>query len=74
MTEYGNGISHGPAGQVSGGGGGGTNPFSGGADIGASVGNFVNDTVHTISTMSPLQLLLLVAVIVIGFIILKRAF
>ena len=43
-------------------------------DAGAAFGQFVGNAAHTISTMPPTQLALLVVVIVIGFVILKRAF
>ena len=77
MGEYGVGIGDGPAGQVGGGGGGGatggTNPFADGStDVGAAVGNFVNNSIHTLSTLTPLEMLLLVAVIFIGLVVLKR--
>ena len=71
------GIGDGPAGQVGGGGGpaGGTNPFAGGStDVGAAVGNFVNDSIHTLSTLTPVEMLLLVVVLFVGFVILKRVF
>jgi hypothetical protein len=70
MVEYGNGVGQatGLAGGGSGGGGGGT------MDAGAAVGQFVNNAVHTISTMPPTQLALLVVIVVIGFVIFKRAF
>jgi hypothetical protein len=72
MVEYGGGISQGPAGQVS----GGTSPFgnSGGVDAGASIGNLVNDAVNTISTLGPIELVALVALVFLGLIILRRAF
>lgn len=67
MVEYGNGVGQatGPAG----GGGGGQ-----GLDAGAAFGQFVSNTVHTISTMPPGQLALLAVIVVIGLVILKRAF
>ncbi|MCI0347368.1 MAG: hypothetical protein L0221_18295 [Chloroflexi bacterium] len=77
MGEYGVGIGDGPAGQVGGGGGtpGGTNPFANGAtDVGAAVGNFVNDGIQTLSMLTPLEMLLLVAVLFVGFVVLKRVF
>jgi len=67
MLEYGNGV-----GQVagrSGGGGGGRS-----MDVGASLGQFVNDSAYTISTMPPAALLAGVVVIVIGLMMLKRMF
>jgi hypothetical protein len=68
MVEYGNGV--GQATGVAGGGGGG----GGSMDAGAAVGQFFDNAVHTISTMPPTQLALLVIVIVIGLVIFKRAF
>ena len=68
MVEYGRGV-----GEAS--GQGGSNPFgSGSTDLGARVGNAISDTVDTIAAL-PIgtQLLLLVAVIV-GLVILRRAF
>ncbi|MBI3747136.1 MAG: hypothetical protein HY264_11560, partial [Chloroflexi bacterium] len=46
MVEYGNGITHGGAGQVTGGGGG----VGGGTqvDVGASLGHWVSSTVATV--------------------------
>ncbi len=69
MVEYGNGISQGPAGQVGGGGGGG-----GSMDAGAAFGQFVSSSVHTITTLPPAQLGLLIVIVVIGLVIFKRAF
>lgn len=69
MVEYGHGVSEG-AGQVSGSGGG---LGSGGGDWGARIGDIANDAVTGLSTLSPAQLLLLIAVVVIGFFVLKRA-
>jgi hypothetical protein len=71
MVEYGGGISHGPAGQVS----GSTHPFgSGNVDLGASIGNFVDGAAHTISTMPPGMLAVAVVIVVLGLILLRRAF
>lgn len=70
MIEYGGGIEHGPAGQV----GGGTPPLGGGGvDIGMSVGDFVGNAVHTVSTMEPGLLLLWVVGIVFALALLRRA-
>ena len=65
MLEYGNGV-----GQVAGRSGGGGRSM----DVGASLGQFVNESANTISTMPPGALLAGVVVIVIGLILLKRAF
>jgi hypothetical protein len=43
-------------------------------DAGVAVGQFIDRTIHTISTMPPTQLAVLAIVIVVGFLILKRAF
>lgn len=66
MVEYGNGI-----GDVAGrsGGGGGQAP-----DVGANLAQMVNDSITTLSTMPPAALLLGVVVIVVGLMLLKRAF
>jgi hypothetical protein len=67
MVEYGNGV--GTATGVAGGGRGG-----GSMDAGAAFGQFISDTVNNISALPPTTLLAGIVVIVIGFIILKRAF
>jgi hypothetical protein len=69
MVEYGNGVGQ-ATGVATGGSGGG----GGSMDAGAAFGQFVNNAVHTISTMPPTQLALLVVVVVVGFLIFKRAF
>ncbi|CAN5497343.1 hypothetical protein BH20CHL7_BH20CHL7_04300 [soil metagenome] len=72
MLEYGRGISDGPAGQVGGSAGGGLG--GGGGDWGGAAVRAVTDTVDTIAALPPGQLLLLVAAVVIGLWVLKRAF
>jgi hypothetical protein len=67
MAEYGNGV--GQATGAAGGSGGGQT-----MDAGAAFGQFVGNAAHTISTMPPAQLALLVVVIVVGLVILRRAF
>ena len=67
MVEYGNGV--GQATGVAGGGGGG-----GSMDAGAAVGQFVSNAANTLSAMPPWQLGLLVVIVVVGFVIFKRAF
>jgi hypothetical protein len=68
MVEYGNGV-----GQVAGrSGGGGTGGQS--MDVGASLGQFVTDSAHTISTMPPAALLAGVVLILVGLMMLRRAF
>ena len=68
MVEYGNGVGT-TTGLAGGGGGGG-----GGGDAGVAIGQFVNNAAHTISTMPPMQLALLVVIVIVGFVIFKRAF
>lgn len=69
MVEYGGGIEHGPAGQV-----GGSPPLGGGSvDLGASVGDFVGNAIHAVSTMEPGVLLLWIVGIFLGLVILRRA-
>ena len=68
MTEYGNGV--GQATGVAGGSGGGASSM----DAGVAVGQFFNNAVHTVSTMPPTQLALLVVAVVVGLLIFKRAF
>ena len=67
MVEYGNGVGH--ATGVAGGSGGGQT-----MDAGAAIGQFVGNAVHTISTMPPTQLAILVVALVVGFVLFKRAF
>jgi hypothetical protein len=67
MVEYGNGV-----GQATGVAGGGH--ASQQLDAGAAFGQFVSNSIHTIQTMPPAQLALLVVAIVIGLLILRRAF
>jgi hypothetical protein len=69
MVEYGNGVS-GVAGQVAGSHGGGSGPV----DVGASVGQFLTSSVHTLSTMPPGELVGVFLVVIVGLLILRRAF
>jgi len=69
MVEYGQGV--GQATGVAGGGGGGGGQTM---DAGAAIGQFVGNAVHTISTMPPTQLAILVIALVVGFVLFKRAF
>jgi hypothetical protein len=66
MVEYGNGV-----GEVAGraGGSGGQAP-----DVGANLAQFVNDSVTSLSSMPPAALLLGVVVVIVGLMVLKRAF
>lgn len=67
MVEYGNGIGQGPAGQAGPGGGGG--------DLGAELMNAATGAVDTVARLPTEQLVVFViAVIVIGLFVLKRAF
>ncbi len=69
MVEYGNGVS-GVAGQVAGGQGGGSGPV----DVGASIGQFVTSSVHALQAMPPAELVGVFVVVIVGLLILKRAF
>ena len=69
MVEYGNGVS-GVAGQAAGGSGAAGQTV----DVGASVGQFVNNSMHTLSTVPPAYLVAGFVVIVLGLIFLRRAF
>jgi hypothetical protein len=68
MVEYGHGV--GTATGVAGGGHGG----GGSMDAGAAFGQFITDTVNNISALPPTTIFLGIVAIVVGFIILKRAF
>jgi hypothetical protein len=68
MVEYGNGVSQG-VGIAGGHGGGG----GGSADVGAAVGNWVSNAVHTVSTLPPGELIFLVFVVIAGLFVLRRA-
>jgi hypothetical protein len=71
MVEYGGGISHGPAGQVSGGGG----PQLGqNSDFFGSVGGMANNAMSTLSTFTPIEWLGLIVVVFVGLIILRKVF
>ena len=68
MVEYGNGVGQ-VAGQAGGGhAGGGT------VDVGASIGRFVSDSAHTLSTLPPATIIGAIVVVVVGLLILRRAF
>ena len=66
MLEYGNGVGQG-AGRTGGGGGGST-------DMSAQIGQAVNDSIHTLSTLPPAALLGIVVAVIVGLWVLKRAF
>jgi len=65
MAEYGNGVS-----QSTGGGSGGAQAV----DAGAAIGQMITDAVNTVTALPPTTLLLGFVILVIGFVILKRAF
>ncbi len=67
MVEYGNGVGQ-STGLATGGHGGGT------TDAGAAFGQWVSDTVNHITSLPPSTLLIAAVVIVVAFIVLKRAF
>jgi hypothetical protein len=71
MTEYGGGISNGPAGQV---GGAGTPQAGGGPDVFASVGHLVHDATTWVSSLPTEVLVVGIVAFFLGLIILKRAF
>ena len=74
MVEYGGGINEGPAGQVGGGGGGGGAPSMSYDDPFANVGAFINDGINLIAAQ-PLEVLVAgFFVVLIGLVVLKRAF
>ena len=68
MVEYGHGVSQGTGGAGGGGGGGG----GGSMDAGAALGQWINESVYTISTLPPLTLLAGFVVIVLGLYFLRR--
>ena len=70
MVEYGNGVSQ-VSGKVAGGSGVGT-PQS--TDVGASLSQFMTNSVHTISTMPPAYLLIGIVVLFLGLMVVRRAF
>ena len=65
MVEYGNGV-----GQVAGRSGGGGLSLV----VGAALAQAVNDSVATLSTMPPLALLAGVVVVIVGLMLVKKAF
>jgi hypothetical protein len=69
MVEYGN-----AAGQVAGRAGGGSGAGGRNLDVGAQVGQFASDSIHTISTLPPAALLAGFVIIVLGLVILRRVF
>jgi hypothetical protein len=69
MVEYGNGVGQ-VAGRAGGSGGGGGGSST---DVGASLGQFLNDSVHTVSTLPPAELLVGIVIVFLALIFLKRA-
>jgi hypothetical protein len=65
MAEYGNGVS-----QSTGGGSQGGQAV----DAGAAIGQMITDAVNTVTALPPTTLLLGFVVLVIGLVILNRAF
>jgi hypothetical protein len=73
MIEYGNGISHGGAGQVVGSGSHPiAHPVAQNTDLFSSVGRFANDASAALSTLSPIELVGLVVLAFVGLIVLRR--
>ena len=70
MLEYGNGVGQGAGGVTGGTGGGG----GGSTDMSHQIGQAVNDSIHTMSTLPPAALLGIVVLVIIGLWVLKRAF
>lgn len=68
MVEYGNGLSHGPAGQVS----GGSHPVAVGGDPFANLTHALNDGVAWVSSLSPTEMVVLVIAVVVGLILVRR--
>ena len=73
MVEYGHGISDGPAGQVSP-GGGGAGDAAANSDWGVAIGNAAGDAWQTFTALQAWQMALIVVLIIGGLIVLKRAF
>ena len=67
MVEYGNGVGE-VAGRATGGGGGQS------TDVGAALAQAVNESVATLSTMPPLALLAGVVVVIVGLMLVRKAF
>jgi hypothetical protein len=74
VVEYGGGINNGPAGQVSGGAGGGAPDLGTPVDLFSNAGNLVNDAMNMISTAPPEMLVAGFLIVLVGLAVLKRAF
>jgi hypothetical protein len=68
MVEYGNGVGQ-VAGQAAGGHGGSQQ-----VDLATSVSQAVADSIHTVSTLPPGELLLGLVLVLVALIVLRRAF
>jgi hypothetical protein len=68
MVEYGQGVGQATGASGAIGGGGGTR------DLGADVSSAINSAVHTVSTLPPGTLVLIVVLVFLGLIILRKAF
>jgi len=66
MVEYGNGVGQGTG--IAGGGGGG----GGSVDLGTAIGDWFNNAAHTIETMPPFQLAILIVAVIAGLFLIKR--
>ena len=73
MVEYGGGISHGPAGQV-GGGGGGAPDVGAHVDFFSSVGHTLHDVSNTILAQPPEVLAVGIVLFFLSLIVLRRVF
>jgi hypothetical protein len=68
MVEYGQAVGQGS-------GAGGSGAGGGSIDVGAGIANFVSDAIGRISALPPEALLLLIAAaILVGLLVLRRAF
>ena len=74
MVEYGGGISHGPAGQVGGGGRAGSSGAGVHVDFFGSIGNTIHDVTNTVLAQPPEILAIGIVLFFLGLIVLKRAF
>jgi hypothetical protein len=72
MIEYGHAVGEGTGPGA--GAGGGSGLGGGPTDIGASAVDFVSNAVDRIAALPPEMLLLLGAVVLVGLIVLRRAF
>jgi hypothetical protein len=73
MVEYGGGISHGPAGQV-GGGGAGTPGVGAHVDFFGSISHTIHDVTTTVLAQPPEILAIGIVLFFLGLVVLRRAF